>query len=61
MEGGLGVIKLSTHNDALLMKFIHKFYSTFLGCIWSGIITTQTIGYLGSKIKGHSGGEILLN
>jgi hypothetical protein len=27
MEGGLGVIKLSNHNDALLMKFIHKFYS----------------------------------
>jgi hypothetical protein len=27
MEGGLGVIKLSTHNDAFLMKFIHKFYS----------------------------------
>jgi hypothetical protein len=26
-EGGLGVINLSLHNDALLMKFLHKFYS----------------------------------
>jgi hypothetical protein len=26
-EGGLGVINLSIHNDSLLMKFLHKFYS----------------------------------
>jgi hypothetical protein len=26
-EGGLGVINLSTHNDALLLKFLHKFFS----------------------------------
>jgi hypothetical protein len=26
-EEGLGVINLSLHNDALLMKFLHKFYS----------------------------------
>lgn len=26
-EGSLGIINLSTHNDFLLMKFLHKFYS----------------------------------
>jgi hypothetical protein len=26
-EGGLGVLNLHTHNDSLLMKFLHKFYS----------------------------------
>jgi hypothetical protein len=27
LEGGLGVIKLRTHNDALLMKLLHKIYN----------------------------------
>lgn len=26
-EGGLGVINLSTHNDALRLKFLHKFFN----------------------------------
>lgn len=26
-EGGLGVMKLETQNDALLMKFLHKFFN----------------------------------
>lgn len=26
-EGGLGVLQLSTQNDALLMKYLHKFYN----------------------------------
>lgn len=26
-EGGLGVINLSTHNEAMLLKFLHKFFS----------------------------------
>lgn len=26
-QGGLGVINLTTHNDALLLKFLHKFFS----------------------------------
>jgi hypothetical protein len=26
-EGGLGLIKLRTHNDALLMKYLHKLYN----------------------------------
>lgn len=26
-EGGLGVINLAAHNDALLLKFLHKFFS----------------------------------
>lgn len=26
-EGGLGVINLSVHNDALLLKFLHKFFN----------------------------------
>jgi hypothetical protein len=26
-KGGLGVIRLRVHNDALLMKYLHKFYS----------------------------------
>jgi hypothetical protein len=26
-EGGLGVLNLHTHNDSLLLKFLHKFYS----------------------------------
>jgi hypothetical protein len=26
-KGGLGVIKLRIHNDALLMKHLHKFFS----------------------------------
>jgi hypothetical protein len=26
-EGGLGVVKLRTHNDALLPKYLHKVYN----------------------------------
>jgi hypothetical protein len=26
-EGGLGVVKLRTHNDALLLKYLHKVYN----------------------------------
>jgi hypothetical protein len=26
-QGGLGVIDLATHNDAMLLKFLHKFYT----------------------------------
>lgn len=26
-EGGLGVLQLNTQNDAMLMKFLHKFYN----------------------------------
>jgi hypothetical protein len=26
-QGGLGVIDLNTHNEAMLLKFLHKFYS----------------------------------
>lgn len=26
-DGGLGVLQISTQNDALLMKFLHKFYN----------------------------------
>ena len=26
MEGGLGIINLKTHNEGLLMKFLHKFF-----------------------------------
>lgn len=26
-QGGLGVINISSHNEALLLKFLHKFYS----------------------------------
>lgn len=26
-EGGLGVLQLSTQNDAMLMKYLHKFYN----------------------------------
>lgn len=25
-EGGLGVLNLQTHNDALLLKHLHKFF-----------------------------------
>ena len=27
MEGGLGIINLKTHNEGLLMKFLHKFFN----------------------------------
>jgi hypothetical protein len=26
-EGGLGVLQLETHNDALLLKYLHKFFN----------------------------------
>ena len=26
-KGGLGVINIKIHNDALLLKFLHKFYN----------------------------------
>ena len=26
-EGGLGVLNLGNHNEALLMKYLHKFYN----------------------------------
>ena len=34
-SGGLGVIRLKTQNEALQLKFLHKFFNklTFLGCI----------------------------
>jgi hypothetical protein len=27
MQGGLGVLGIHTHNQALLMKFLHKFFN----------------------------------
>jgi hypothetical protein len=34
-EGGLGVLNLGTHNDALILKNLHKFFNKedILGCI----------------------------
>jgi hypothetical protein len=29
-EGGLGVLQLETHNDALLLKNLHKFFNNAL-------------------------------
>jgi hypothetical protein len=34
LKGGLGVLQLETHNDAFLLKNLHKFFNKkiFLGC-----------------------------
>ena len=44
-EGGLGVINLKTHNEALLLKNLHKFFkkSDIPWLIWSGRNTTEMV------------------
>lgn len=46
-EGGLGVIQLSTQNDAMLMKFLHKFYNKanlpWVHLIWHNYYTNGTM------------------
>jgi hypothetical protein len=50
-KGGLGVIRLRTHNEALLMKHLHKFYSRndmpWVHLIWEKY-------YRNGKVPGHT-------
>jgi hypothetical protein len=38
-QGGLGVLDLQTHNEALLLKFLHKFFTKadvpWVKLVWS--------------------------
>jgi hypothetical protein len=38
-NGGLGVLKLETQNEALLLKYLHKFYNnhdlSWVSLIWN--------------------------
>lgn len=53
-EGGLGGLQLSTQNDALLMKFLHKFYNRadipWVTLIWDNYYTNGKLP--GDKIVG---------
>jgi hypothetical protein len=43
-QGGLGVIDLATHNDAMLLKFLHKFYTKvdipWVKLVWDNYYST---------------------
>jgi hypothetical protein len=43
VSGGLGVIRLETQNDALLLKFFHKFFNSYdlpwVNIIWNNYYT----------------------
>jgi hypothetical protein len=53
-EGGLGVLNLSIHNDSLLMKFLHKFYSKadipWVHLVWDNYYANGRLP--GQQIKG---------
>jgi hypothetical protein len=62
-KGGLGVIRLRVHNDALLMKHLHKFFSKD-GLPWVQLVWVNTIAMAncqGKQKKALSGGEVFLN
>jgi hypothetical protein len=50
-DGGLGVLKLSTQNECLLLKHLHKFYDRVntLGFSWFGIDTIQMASFQSSQ------------
>jgi hypothetical protein len=49
-SGGLGVLKLETQNEALLLKFLHKFYNNH-DLPWVNII--WNIYYLFGRLPDH--------
>ena len=60
-EGGLGVLNLQTHNEALLLKNLHKFYNKFdipwVNLIWERYYSSGSLTYQQS-CKAHFGGRI---
>jgi hypothetical protein len=58
-QGGLGVLDPSTHNDAMLLKFLHKFFSQedipWVKLIWFHYYNSGKLP--GQHKKGLSGGE----
>lgn len=58
-HGGLGILEISTHNKALLMKFVHKFLNKenipWVKIIWNPTTLKQP---LVTELWIHFGGEI---
>lgn len=46
-QGGLGVTNLSTHNDAMLLKYLHKFYTKadipWVNLIWENYYSHEKL------------------
>jgi hypothetical protein len=61
-QGGLGVLDLQTHNEALLLKFLHKFFTKadvpWVKLVWSNYYSSgrlprqQKKGFL--LVEGYS-------
>jgi len=62
-EGGLGVLKLQTQNEALLLKNLHKFFNRldipWVHLIWEKYYNDGSPP--SSRKKAHSGGVIILS
>jgi hypothetical protein len=50
-EGGLGVLNLQTHNEALLLKHFHKFYNK-IDILWVQLIWERH--YTNGKLPNHT-------
>ena len=60
-KGELGVLCLETQNDALLMKFLHKFYNRmeipWVSLIWNNHYRNGRLP--DGKFRVHFGGEVI--
>lgn len=56
------MVRLETHNKALLLKFLHKFFNNqiFPGLTWFGATITVQPGYLVAKKLAPFGGKACL-
>jgi hypothetical protein len=48
-EGGLAVINLKMHNEALMLKSLHKFFNKLNISSWTNLITLEQAITLGSE------------
>lgn len=57
-QGGLGVTNVTTHNNAILLKFLHKFYSKadipWVNLVWENYYSNGELP--GQRKRDHSGG-----
>jgi hypothetical protein len=59
-DGGLGIIDLRVHNNALLMKFLHKFYNRadlpWVHLTWNHLYRTSKPPPMKGRMLDPSGG-----
>ena len=56
-QGGLGVVNIGTHNEALLLKFLHKFYNN-LDIPWVKLVWENY--YRNGKLSGQQNKRLFL-